>query len=65
MSCFEHVLPGIPVLLVVLFMSVSRPSTVAVLGAFHVAELALKNKGLLSTSPSPVGSMENPTFFFL
>ena len=33
------------------------------LRAFHVAEPALKNKGLLSASPSRVGDMENPTFF--
>ena len=40
----------------------SRPST-AVLGALNVADLALKNKGLLSASPSRAGDMENPTFF--
>ena len=45
-------------------MSGSRPSTVAMLGAFKVAELVLLNKGLLSASPSRVGNMENPTFFF-
>ena len=43
-------------------MSGSRPSTVSVLGASNVSELALKNKGLLSASPSRVGDMENPTF---
>ena len=43
-------------------MSGSRPSTVAVLGALNVAELALKDKGVLSASPRRVGDMENPTF---
>ncbi|MEP4445487.1 MAG: hypothetical protein ABJ059_18860 [Hyphomicrobiales bacterium] len=43
-------------------MSGSRTSTVVVLGALGVAELARKNKGLLSASPSRVGDMENPTF---
>ena len=38
-----------------------RPSSVAVLGAINVAELALFNKGLLSASPSRVGDTENPT----
>ena len=41
-------------------MSGSLPSTVAVLGALNVAELAKKNKGLFSAPPSRVGDMENP-----
>ena len=35
----------------------------AELGAFHVAELALFIKGLLSVSPSLVGDMENPILY--
>ena len=42
-----------------LSMSGSRPSTVAVLGALNVAELAKNNEGLLFTLPSQVGDMEN------
>ena len=42
-----------------------RPSTVAVLGALNVAELALNNKGLLSASSSQVGDMKKPTLCFL
>ena len=45
-------------------MSGSRPSTVSVLGSLNVAELALKNKGLLSASPSRVGDMETTTFLY-
>ena len=36
---------------------------VAVLGAMKVTEWALKNKGLLSASPSRVDDIENPTLF--
>ena len=43
-------------------MSGSQPSTAAVLGALNIAELALRNKGLLSASPSRVGDIENPIF---
>ena len=46
-------------------MSGSRPSTVPVLDALNVAELALKSKGLLSASPSRAGDMENPTCFII
>lgn len=42
-------------------MSGSRPNTVAVLGVSDVAELALKNEGLLSASPRRAGDMENLT----
>ena len=40
-------------------------SSVAVLGAYNVAKMALKNKGLLSAWASRVGNMGNPTFLVL
>ena len=43
-------------------VSGSPSRTMSMLGALDVAELALKNRGLLSASPSRVGYMENPTF---
>ena len=43
-------------------MSESRPSSVAVLWAFKVAELALFVKGLCPASLSKIRRMENPSF---
>ena len=46
-------------------ISGSRPSTVAVLGALSVADLAIENKGSLSASPSRVGdTLKTPHFLF-
>ena len=44
-------------------MSGSRPSTVALLCALNIGELAVKNKKLFSASPSRVGDMDNPICF--
>ena len=44
-------------------MSGSRPSSVAVLGAFNVAELALIGKGLRSASLRRAGHLQHPKLF--
>ena len=45
-------------------MSGSRPSSVAVLGALNVAELALLGKGLRSVSLRRAGHLEHPKLFY-
>ena len=45
-------------------ISRSRPSSVAVLGALNVAELALFGKGLCSASLRRAGHLQHPNFFF-
>ena len=46
-------------------MSGSRPSTIEVLGALHVNELALQNKELLSATPSGVSDSETTKFLIV
>ena len=47
-------------------MSGSRSRSMAVLGAFNVAELARRNKGLFSASPRRVGeTWKTPQMFVL